>query len=210
MSLNYQLWKWLAIKRVMIFWWWLYREVKNKDLVLKLTSLLFQTLFLAQTIHSLSIKKSNFHYTCGITPQRVTTSGAHHRGICARATQLRRNVSAVVSCWRVGDTGYNLTEQEIKPITSNAYSNVLNRCANRLVLHSLCDSSKWRTTFTLGKTNWTNATSMIFFNKDSMESSYGRGQFRFWDIHAICKFDSCRTLCSYCFDEKLDLPGEMI
>ena len=45
--------------------------------------------------------KPNLHYTRAITPKRVTSGGAHLRGlISAWATQLQRNIPAVASRWR--------------------------------------------------------------------------------------------------------------
>ena len=55
--------------------------------------LFFVTLLLEQK------SKSNLHYTRGITPKRVTSGGAHLRGL-APGLQLRRNVAAVASRWR--------------------------------------------------------------------------------------------------------------
>ena len=42
-------------------------------------------------------KKSNFHYTPGSTPKRVTTSGVRLRGLLA--LEQHRKVAAVASRW---------------------------------------------------------------------------------------------------------------
>ena len=44
--------------------------------------------------------KSNFYYTRGIKPKRVTSGEILLRGLSAWATQLRRNVTAVASRWQ--------------------------------------------------------------------------------------------------------------
>ena len=65
-----------------------------------------------------SNQKSNLHYTRGITPKRVTSGGAHLRGL-APGLQLRRNVTAVASRWR---HCADLTGPGIEPQTSRTES----------------------------------------------------------------------------------------
>ena len=47
--------------------------------------------------HADKVNKSNLHYTRGITPKRVTSSGAHLRGFAPGAAQFRRNIITMAS-----------------------------------------------------------------------------------------------------------------
>ena len=75
--------------------------------------------------------KSNLHYSRGITPENVTSAGAHLRNLapgphCFEKTWPR---------WRaVGDAVSNLNGPRIEPMTSRADSNVFNQYSNRLLL----------------------------------------------------------------------------
>ena len=60
-------------------------------------------------------KKSNLHHTRGITPKRVTSGGAHLRGIASEQHYSEDTWQR----WRVvGDTESNSTCAGIKPQTS--------------------------------------------------------------------------------------------
>ena len=63
-----------------------------------------------------------------ITPKRVTSGGAHLRGL----SPGQRNFDQTSQRWRaVGDNASDLTDPEIEPMTSRANSDVINQYANR-------------------------------------------------------------------------------
>ena len=73
------------------------------------------------TSKNVNVKKSNLHYTPGITPTRVPSGGAHLRGLapgqhCFEETSQR---------WRgVGSTLSDLTDPGIEPQIFRSHSNV--------------------------------------------------------------------------------------
>ena len=78
-----------------------------------------------------NILKSNLHYTRGITPQRVTSGGAHLRDL----TLGQHRCEETSQQWRaVGDNVSDLTGQEIEPRISRSDGNLLNNCTNRPVV----------------------------------------------------------------------------
>ena len=67
--------------------------------------------------------KSNLHCAYGITSKRVTSDGAHFRGLAP----VQRSSEETSKRWRaVGDTVSNLTDQGIEPQISLTNSSVLN------------------------------------------------------------------------------------
>ena len=84
------------------------------------------------TLHTTS--KSNLHYTRRITPKRVTSSGAHVRGLAPGLAQLRRNVAAVASRWQYCA---DLTGPGFEPQTFRTDSVCPSNEANRRFVHNI-------------------------------------------------------------------------
>ena len=77
------------------------------------------------------IKKSNLHYTCGITPKLVTIDGARHRGLAPE----QHSYEETSQRWPVVcNTVSGLTNPEIEPQTSHTDSDKLNNWPNRPVI----------------------------------------------------------------------------
>ena len=77
------------------------------------------------------ITKSNLHSTRGITPKRVTSGGAHLRGLAPG----QQSCDEKLQPWRaVGETMFGLTGSEIETKTYRIDSNVFNHYDTRPVL----------------------------------------------------------------------------
>ena len=86
-------------------------------------------------------QKSNLHYTCGITPNHLTTGGAHLRGLAPGQHSSKETSQQ----WRaVGYTVSDLTGPVIEPQTSRTNSDGLNNWRTFInMFYKLCELLKF-------------------------------------------------------------------
>ena len=87
----------------------------------------YHTMKSVTVLHGSSFYKSNLHYTHGITRKRVTSGGAHLRGL-ARGQHSSKKTS--LRCRVVEDTVSDLTDLGMESKTFRADSGVLSHIAN--------------------------------------------------------------------------------